>query len=163
MSPRWGCGGASRSAGVFLIASSHALCAAEPNFPSINPPCLASKARLRTNTINRAPASPPGTTGKIMIERSPARFGVRRVLAALSRRLVAVEQTSVWKSSEPLDAALPGRPVGQAPKAVTSHRMCLAECGRPRPQKVPKGGRRRKCWMPSSIRPFLRPRTGALR
>jgi len=50
------------------------------------------------------------------------RFGVRRVLAAFGKRLVAVKEVSAWNFSEPLDAALPGRQVGQANKAVTSPR-----------------------------------------
>ena len=48
--------------------------------------------------------------------------GVRRVLAAFGRRLVAVEQAGAQRFSEPLDAPLLGRHVGQAAKAVTSHR-----------------------------------------
>ena len=52
----------------------------------------------------------------------PQRFGVRRVLAALERRLVAVELARAQKISEPLDVALLGRRVGQAAKAVTSLR-----------------------------------------
>src|SRR5262245_40285281 len=76
---------------------------------SINPPCLPSKARL--------------PTGKSVTQQNPARhYGVRRVLAALRRRLVAVECKCAGGTSQPLDAALPGRLVGQEAKAVTSHR-----------------------------------------
>jgi len=50
------------------------------------------------------------------------RFGVRRVLAALRRRLVAVRPARARGPSEPLNSALPGRRVGQAAKAVTGHR-----------------------------------------
>jgi hypothetical protein len=42
----------------------------------------------------------------------PQALGVRRLVGALGRRLVAVERTEVRRSFEPLNAALPGRQAG---------------------------------------------------
>jgi hypothetical protein len=55
-------------------------------------------------------------------ELQPRRYGVRRVLAALGRRLVAVDLAVRWSRFEPLNAALLDRQVGQAAKAETGLR-----------------------------------------
>src|SRR5438093_7125488 len=54
--------------------------------------------------------------------RSRNRFGVRGLVRAFGRRLVAVECGKASDSPGPLDAALLWRPVAKAAKAVTSHR-----------------------------------------
>src|SRR6059036_2630508 len=55
-------------------------------------------------------------------EPQPQRYGVRELVRAFGRRLVAVECGTVSKSPGPLEAALLWRQVAQAAKAVTSHR-----------------------------------------
>src|SRR5206468_6033604 len=55
-------------------------------------------------------------------EPQPQRYGVRGLVRAFGRRLVAVECGTVSKSPGPLDAALLWRQVAKAAKAVTSHR-----------------------------------------
>src|SRR5881628_300181 len=55
-------------------------------------------------------------------EPQPQRYGVRGLVRAFGRRLVAVECGKVSKSPGPLDAALLWRQVAKAAKAVTSHR-----------------------------------------
>src|SRR6059036_2414075 len=62
--------------------------------------------------------------------RSREHFGVRGLVRAFGRRLVAVECGKTCEAPGPLDAALLWRQVGKAAKAVTSHR-------------TPNGGRRR--------------------
>src|SRR5437867_5010926 len=54
--------------------------------------------------------------------RSRNHSGVRRLVRAFGRRLVAVEYGKAYNSSGPLDAALLWRQVAKAAKAVTSHR-----------------------------------------
>src|SRR5437867_7137718 len=54
--------------------------------------------------------------------RSRNRFGVRGLVRAFCRRLVAVECGKSSNSVGPLDAALLWRQVAKAAKAVTSHR-----------------------------------------
>src|SRR5881409_3715710 len=54
--------------------------------------------------------------------RSRNHFGVRGLVRAIGRRLVAVECGKASNSSGPLDAALLWRQVAKAVKAVTSHR-----------------------------------------
>src|SRR5881409_494608 len=55
-------------------------------------------------------------------EPQPQRYGVRGLVRAFGRRVVAVECGTVSKSPGPLDAALLWRQVAKAAKAVTSHR-----------------------------------------
>src|SRR5213593_114692 len=55
-------------------------------------------------------------------EPQPQRYGVRGLVRAFGRRLVAVECGTVSKSPGPLGAALLWRQVAKAAKAVTSHR-----------------------------------------
>jgi len=54
--------------------------------------------------------------------RSRNRSGVRGLVRAFGRRLVAVEWGKASNSSGPLDAALLWRQVAKAARAVTSHR-----------------------------------------
>jgi len=54
--------------------------------------------------------------------RSRNPFGVRGLVRAFGRRLVAVERGKASDFSGPLDAALLWRQVAKAAKAVTSHR-----------------------------------------
>jgi hypothetical protein len=58
-------------------------------------------------------------------------YGVRGLVRAFGRRLVAVECGKAFSSPGPLDAALLWRQVAKASKAVTSHRTpksLLAGC-----------------------------------
>jgi len=66
------------------------------NFTSINPPCLASKARLRTSTINQATALSPGTTDKFMIHRSLKPF-LAAVLCLSALASLRAENWAQWR------------------------------------------------------------------
>src|SRR5436309_11136886 len=55
-------------------------------------------------------------------EPQPQRYGVRELVRAFGRRLVAVECGKSSYSPGPLEAALLWRQVAKAAKAVTSHR-----------------------------------------
>src|SRR5881628_44236 len=61
--------------------------------------------------------------------RSRNDFGVRELVRAFGRRLVAVECGKASNSPGPLDAALLWRQVAKAAKAVTSHRTPNVACG----------------------------------
>src|SRR6059036_2306422 len=79
-------------------------------------------------------------------EPQPQRYGVRELVRAFGRRLVAVECGTVSKSPGPLEAALLWRQVAKAAKAVTSHRtpnscrLC-AEFHHCRPENAKRDGR----------------------
>ncbi len=61
--------------------------------------------------------------------RSRNDFGVRELVRAFGRRLVAVECGKTSNSPGPLDAALLWRQAAKAAKTVTSHRTPNVACG----------------------------------
>src|SRR5881397_632001 len=92
-------------------------------------------------------------------EPQPQRYGVRGLVRAFGRRVVAVECGTVSKSPGPLDASLLWRQVAKAAKAVTSHRT-PSSC--PGPAVFSTGGNGgNRDFSPSLFSPFAPVQTGS--